>query len=77
MKQMLNLILRAAMAFKIRCLEIELDDRREAMRLPMACDEYTDLFISHEKTAMELANARAYRDSLALPPGSRRTYRTA
>lgn len=72
----INFLNRVFLSFIVRSLEIQLNDLREMMRLPMACDEYTALFIRHEEVSKELAKARAYRDSF-LQPGNRKTYRTA
>lgn len=72
----INFLNRVFLSFIVRSLEIQLNDLREMMRLPMACDEYTTLFIRHEEVSAELAKARAYRDSL-MPVGQRRTYEVA
>ena len=76
MKSFLNAIRRAFMSFIVRSLEIQLNDLRGMMRLPMDVTEYTTLFIRHEEVSKELAKARAYRDSL-MPVGQRRTYEVA
>ncbi|MBV5337565.1 MAG: hypothetical protein J0653_06360 [Deltaproteobacteria bacterium] len=67
---------RLCYSFLVRSLEIELNDRQEAMRLPMTVTDYTTAMIRYEDTKRQLANARAERDAL-LPPGSRRTYTVA
>lgn len=72
----INFLNRVFLSFIVRSLEIQLNDLRGMMKLPMACDEYTVLFIRHEEVSRELARARAIRDSF-LQPGTRRTYRTA
>ena len=74
--RIINFLNRVFLSFIVRSLEIQLSDLRGMMRLPMACDEYTTLFIRHEEVSKELAKARAYRDSL-MPVGQRRTYEVA
>ena len=72
----INFLNRVFLSFIVRSLEIQLNDLRGMMRLPMDVTEYTTLFIRHEEVSKELAKARAYRDSL-MPVGQRRTYEVA
>ena len=76
MKTILNAIRRACLWFLIRELERELHDRREMIRLPAPCDEYTTWFIAIEHTRIELARARSEYNAL-LPVGQRKTWKTA
>ena len=75
MKHWLNLIKRAWALYRMRCLEIELHDRTEALR-NVPADELTTLCRSRRRIQRELLTARQ-RYIVLLEPGDCPTWRVA
>jgi hypothetical protein len=75
MIRLLATLRRALALYKMRCLEIELHDRTEALR-HVSCDQLSDLCKSRRQTQRELLAARQ-RYIATLEPGDCPTWRTA
>lgn len=76
MRRLLNLLQRALAQCAIYYLEIQLHDQTNALQHVTSLTTYRDIFRARAVTQRELLKARQHYIDL-LPPGQRRTWRTA
>jgi len=76
MKRLLNLLRRALARNAIHCLESQLQAQTAALDQVASITVYRDIFRARTTTQRELLEARQQYIAL-LPPGERRTWRTA
>ena len=76
MRRLLNLLQRALALYDIHCLEIQLHDQTKALQQVISITTYRDIFRARATTQRDLLKARQHYTNL-LPPGERRTWRTA